>query len=190
MSIRAAAAFILAASALAGCAGSPSDGHRGATTPTTTARATESLIYSAVLRQLILVDNTFTVAKGVSPFTRVYIVDGVSPRSAQLSLDAEGEPFSEDLKREIASQSTSLPPVEFIADPEDKVDPKLNGMSGVVDNGVIVGLGAIEHQNNTSMHVGAGFFCGSVCGTGLTYVVEKIDGQWQITGNTGPFSIS
>jgi hypothetical protein len=144
------------------------------------------MIYSAVVRQLVITDNTF----GQSPFQLVYIVDGVAPRSPELSLDTEGEPFSDGLKSEIVSQTVTLPPVVFVARPEEKMDPARQGVTGVDNDGVIIGLGPIEPQGEGTVHVGAGFFCGGLCGLGLTYVVQNIGDQWVIVGKTGAESIS
>lgn len=148
------------------------------------------MIYSVVLRQLVSIDNTSAMSHGVSPVEHLYIVDGTAPGSPQQSFDAEGGPFSDRLKSEIIRQSKDLPPIEFIATTEQKIEPTPQSGNRVDNDGVIIGLGPIERQTDDAVQVGAGFYCGSLCGHGLTYIVKKIDTRWQIAGTTGPRSIS
>lgn len=191
MSTRAVASLMLVVAVLAGCTDTASDtSHRGSGVQSPASASTESMIYSVVLRQLVSIDNTSAMSHGVSPVEHLYIVDGTAPGSPEQSFDAEGGPFSGSLKSEIIRQSSDLPPVEFVATTEQKIDPNPENGNRVDNDGIIIGLGPIEHQADDVVHVGAGFYCGNLCGHGLKYIVKEIDAHWRIAGTTGPRSIS
>ncbi|MGK9271561.1 hypothetical protein KXR83_11250 [Williamsia muralis] len=118
------------------------------------------------------------------------MIDSYASRSGDLFIVADGPPLDAELRRAIANQPDEMPPVEFIAEIEDKANPERQGLTGVENDGVIVGLAALAHQSDGTVHVGAGYWCGGLCGLALTYVVGKLDGRWQVTGRTGPVSIS
>ncbi|MBS9372300.1 hypothetical protein [Rhodococcus sp. B50] len=190
MRLRAASFSLVLAAALAGCA----DANPGAGTdqvdmpPSPPPPSEQSQIYSAALHQLILVDNPYATAP--TPVGAVYIVDGPASRSAELVIAPDGPPFDTELKNEITAQSAALPPVEFVAGPELPANPAPQGLTGVAGDGVIVGLSPTRRQDDGTVHVGAGLWCGIDCGLGLTYVLDRIDGQWTVTGTTGPVSVS
>ena len=187
MNIRAGATSPVLAAALAGCAsadtGSFSDDQLDAPT-SRQAPSEQSQIYSAVLRQLILVDNPF--AKAPTPIGHVYIVDGLASRSSEMFTAADGPPFGAELKNDITAQSADLPPVEFVTNPQLHAEPARQGPTGVAGDGVIVGLSPTSRQDDGMVHVGAGLWCGIDCGLGLTYVLDHADGQWTVTATTGP----
>lgn len=190
MNVRAATLSLLLAVALAGCAeiGTVA-GTDQMDVPTSTPRPSEqSQLYSAALRQLILVDNPY--ARAPTPVGPVYIVDGPASRSAEMFTVADGPPFDTELENEITAQSADLPPVEFTTDPQQYADPARQGLTGVAGDGVIVGLSPPWWQDDGTVHVGAGLWCGIDCGLGLTYVLDRIGGQWTVTGTTGPVAIS
>jgi hypothetical protein len=54
---------------------------------------------------------------------------------------------------------------------------------------VIITLGPIARRKGR-VHVANGLWCGGVCGQWLTYVLREFEGQWSITGTTGPYAIS
>jgi hypothetical protein len=54
----------------------------------------------------------------------------------------------------------------------------------VTDNGVLVTLGNI-HQQEDRLLVAGSIEVGPLIAGGRTYVLEKIDGEWQITGTAG-----
>jgi hypothetical protein len=190
MSIRAVTTSLVLAAALAGCS---SDDTGPATAlldaPTIPQTPSEqSQIYSAALHQLILVDNPF--AKAASPVGYVYIVDGPASRSSEMFTVPDGPQFDTGLKNEITAQSTDLPPVEFVTDRRQRTNPERQGLTGVDNDGVIVGLSPTWRQDDGTVHVGAGLWCGIDCGLGITYVLDHVDGQWTVTGTTGPVLIS
>lgn len=145
-------------------------------------------IYSAVINQLIHVDRTFGSVS--DPFGRVFVLDGVTARSSNPQFEVDGERFSEQARREIIAEVDDDPPVQFISNLQQEADPDRQGRTGVRDDGAIVGLGEIEYNDDDTVTVGAGMWCGIDCGFGATYVLDDVDGQWIVTGHQGPISIS
>ncbi|WP_407440848.1 hypothetical protein [Rhodococcus sp. (in: high G+C Gram-positive bacteria)] len=133
-------------------------------------------------------DNPF--AKAPTPVGYVYLVDGPASRSSEMFIISDGPQFDADLKSEITAQAADLPPVEFVADLQLRARPARQGLTGVDNDGIIVGLSPVRRQDDGTVHVGAGLWCGIDCGLGLTYVLDHADGQWAVTGTTGPVSIS
>ncbi|QCQ90940.1 hypothetical protein [Rhodococcus sp. SGAir0479] len=173
--------------AVTGCAGTGADDQ--VTTATSPPPPSEpALLYSAALRQLILVDNPF--ARSPSKVEHVYVVDGAASRSAELAIAADGPQFSPDLKKEITEQSTDLPPVEFVTEPEQHTDVGRVGLTGVENDGVVIGLAAPQYQDDGTVRIGTGLWCGIDCGIALAYVLERTEEHWAVTGTTGPVTIS
>ncbi|MDD5703826.1 MAG: hypothetical protein PHU23_17470 [Dehalococcoidales bacterium] len=55
----------------------------------------------------------------------------------------------------------------------------------VKDGGAIITLGNIYLQKNDSVNVAASIWVGDLAAGGITYIVDKRDGIWKITGTTG-----
>ncbi|MGB4441670.1 MAG: hypothetical protein WBJ62_05540 [Coriobacteriia bacterium] len=60
----------------------------------------------------------------------------------------------------------------------------------VVGAGQIVEVGRLEESGPGTYSVGASLTYGNSGAYGETYVVRKVDGEWQIVGVTGPSAIS
>lgn len=150
----------------------------------------EADIYAAVVRRLVMEDHTF--GSGSSPFKRVYVVDGPIEKAGNpMNGDAFGpseEPFSDETKQAMIDQLEELPPVHFVAD-ADKVRQGTGGMGGVKNHGVIISLAPIERRGD-KLRVGNALWCSGLCGQWLTYVLERTDDGWKITGTAGPLAIS
>lgn len=148
-------------------------------------------IYSAVIRRLVTEDHTF--GSGESPFKQVFVVDGPiedagDPMNGSAAFGPSPHPFTPEVKEGIAEELNDLPPLEFVSN-ANEVRSGEDGMEGPKGNGVIVSLGPIEpHKNKT--HVSNMLWCGGLCGQWLTYVLEESEGDWNITGTTGPSAIS
>ena len=54
----------------------------------------------------------------------------------------------------------------------------------------LVTLGSIHENEDGTVHVAFWLHCGSLCGIGMTYVLEFVDGAWVVTGTTGPIMMS
>jgi hypothetical protein len=51
-------------------------------------------------------------------------------------------------------------------------------------------LGNIAEQPDGSLHTPGGITIGSLAAGGQTYVLEAVDGVWQVTGISGPVWMS
>lgn len=174
MRIRGAITSIAVAVALAGCASDDTGADQTAPTVDATAPSEQSQIYSAALQQLLRVDNPHAGAPAPPP--SVHIVDGPQ--------------LTSEVKKEIAAQSEPITTVEFITAPEQQRIIERGGAVEGDPGGVIVGLAAPAYQDDGTVQVGAGLWCGFDCGIGLTYVLDDVDGQWTVTGTTGPVTIA
>ncbi|WP_338888785.1 hypothetical protein [Rhodococcus sovatensis] len=193
MGNRAVALLLLFAFTMVGCS-TDSGGSDDQSLPTPSEAppvfSPEAQIYSAVIHRLVLTDHTFGGAGYPSPFKAVYILDALSSGGSDFFIDADGAPLEEALKSEIVELSDGLPPVEFTDRIDTRADPSGQGVTGMQDDGVVIGLSAIEEPPEGTVLVGAGFWCGVDCGFGTTYVVEESNDGWHVTRNIGPISIS
>ncbi|WP_137725892.1 hypothetical protein [Prescottella subtropica] len=184
MNLRAAITAVAVAAVSAGCAGTgPVDADAPPPPP-----SEQSQIYATVLRQLTTVDNP--VGGMSAPAGTIRVVDRIIPQNADLRPEADGPLFDEDVKREVTELSAPLAPVEFVTPAEQ---PAITGRGGVVggdEDGFVVALDAPAHQDDGAVQVGASAWCGGDCGIWLTYVLDHVDGQWVVTGTTGPVWIA
>jgi hypothetical protein len=190
--------LVAAALALAvplGCGGGSDESHPtpGATDsgePAVKSSNRSAAIYTAVVRQLVTKDHTFG---GADPgFKVVYVLDGVvvdaADPSKRPSAHDPKEPFSHDVKDGLRFLSTlaELPPVEFVAERDSVVTGTRSGSSpGHVKNGgVLISLGPIKGDANR-VEVANSLWINGLAGQWLTYVVERGDGGWAVTGISG-----
>ena len=62
----------------------------------------------------------------------------------------------------------------------------LDESTGQVEgDGVVVTVGNIHLQEDGSGLVSASIYIANLAAGGQTYIVEEVDGSWQVTGNTG-----
>jgi len=189
------ALLLLAALGCGGAANehqSPSVGSLAERTTSTSQSSRTAAIYASVVRQLVTKDHTF--GGGDPGFKVVYIVDGVM-KGAE-ALDGSGakgpdEPFNTAVKAQMHAALTDLPPLRFVTRWGSVVVGTAGGTSpGYVKNkGVLLSLGPIRGKGNR-VEVGNNLFITGLAGQWLTYVVEKRDGVWKVTGTTGPVAIS
>jgi hypothetical protein len=142
-------------------------------------------IYALVVRQLYTVDHTF----GQAPlFPVVYLL-----RQTDDSVSASGAPsnsqtiFPGDQQR-IVSLLADLPADFVWVDSRD--DVPMDSIGVVTDGGAMMTLGNIAEQPDGSLHTPGGITIGSLAAGGQTYVLEAVDGVWQITGISGPVWMS
>ena len=142
-------------------------------------------IYALVVRQLYTVDHTF----GQAPlFPVVYLL-----RQTDDSVSASGAPsksqtiFPGDQQR-IVSLLADLP-ADFVW-VDSREDVPLDSVDVVVGDGAMITLGNISQQPDGALHTPASIYIGSLAAGGQTYVLEAVDGVWQITGISGPVWMS
>ncbi len=144
----------------------------------------QAQIYAAVIRQLYTVDHTF----GDNPpnWKIIYIV--------VQSDDRVGDPNAELTEAMIIPKPVLGTAIELIKDlPADinLVDSRdsvsIDAKNGSVDSGsgVIFTLGNIHPQDDGTVQVSASLYFSSLGAAGKTYILEKVDGSWKISGTTG-----
>jgi hypothetical protein len=162
---------------------------RETTTATSGGQATmarSAAIYAAVTRRLVTKDHTF--GRSPSPFKRIYIVDGVVAEAADPGIPREPRrPFVVAVKDGIARQLADLREVQFVSDPEAVIEgqkcPRAEG------DGVLVSLGPISGTGRR-VTVANGVFFSCLGGQWLTYVLERVDGDWRVVGTKGAVAVS
>jgi ABC-2 type transport system permease protein len=155
-------------------------------TPTPTPDLIEGdqvVIYAAVVRQLLTVDHTFE--DGPPDFPDVYLVrstdDSVGDPDAP---QAEPRILPESVQSAIIAALDDLP-TEFVwVDDADEV-PHDEGTGSVAGGGAIITLGNVHFQEDGSALISAKLYFSMLGATGKTYVLEQVDGSWQVTGDTG-----
>jgi hypothetical protein len=170
--------------ALAACGGEDSRPATETGGPPVDLDARAVAVYSAVVRQLVLKDHTF--GKAESPFERVFIdvrLDG--DRNAD---PPTGERLTAEEQEAILRELADLPPVEFVEDP-DSVIVGEDGCAHVEGNGVLITLGPIS-GGSTRVTVPNDMFFACLGGQWLTYVLERAENDWRVTGTEGPIGIS
>ena len=141
-------------------------------------------IYAAMVRQIYYVDHGFQQPPA---WSRIYV-----PRTTDdLQIDPDA-PYSQpellptELQNNLASAISDLPTELFWVDDPD-IEVLTDAETGLLmdGEGITLTLGNIHVQEDGSVLVSYWLYCGNVCGIGKTFVVEEVDGSWQVTGSTG-----
>jgi hypothetical protein len=140
-------------------------------------------IYATAVRQVYTVDHSFGGDPPDFPF--VYIVTTTDDGSL---LDAPATPpqkLSAELQQAIEAGLTDLPfEIVWVESLDDvPVDPNNGAIAG--GQGIVITLGNILPQNDGSVQLPFYMVCGGLCALGKTYVLNQIDGVWQVTGSVG-----
>jgi len=143
----------------------------------------QAAMYAAVVRQLYTVDHTF----GDSPpnFPVVYLVrttdDGVGDPDAP---HADPRVLPESTQAAIVAALNDLPAEFLWVDGADEV-PYDDSTGAVAGGGATITLGNVHIQEDSTALVSAKLFFAMLGATGKTYVLEQLNGAWQVTGDTG-----
>ncbi len=141
----------------------------------------QASIYAAAVRQLATVDDTF--GGNLKP-PRLFI------------LRYAGEPWSsafptaipQSVQDRVVEMLQDLPStIVWIDKHEDAEFEEGEGMPvRSVKDGAIITLGNTRLQNDGSVQMVGSIYIGALASGGTTYVLQKKDGVWEITGITGP----
>lgn len=141
-------------------------------------------IYAAVVRQIYYVDHGFQEAPA---WSRIYV-----PRTTEdLQIEPDA-PYSQpellptELQSNLAFAISDLP-TELIWVDDPDIEVLKDAETGLImdGKGITLTLGNIHLQEDGSVLVSYWLYCGFLCGIGKTFVVEEIDGSWQVTRSTG-----
>lgn len=153
------------------------------------AAARDVEIYSAVVHQVIEVDNTYGGPSKPVPFDHVLISDRIGGDGSSMeddTLGPGGDPMTAEMQEALATELEDLPDVRFVGY-DGAIDKEQGGLK--MENAALVSLGSIP-DGDERVEVRVGMLCGGLCGTWLTYVVVASGGGWEVTGTTGPVGIA
>lgn len=142
-------------------------------------------IYAAVVRQLYTVDHTF----GEPPlFPVVYVLRQTDDSAGAPGAAGNSQTVFPGDQERIVALLADLPARIVWVDSQQDVPRDANG--AVAEGGALITLGNIAVQADGSLHVPASIYMGMLAAGGQTYVLQAIDGVWQITGVAGPVWMS
>jgi len=144
--------------------------------------ADQSAIYVAVVQQLYTVDHTFDEPPN---FLAVYLVratdDGVGDPDAPRT---GSQVLPETVQTAVAEALADLPADFLWVDDANEV-PREEKNGTVKDGGAIFTLGNIHLQTDGSALVSAELYFSALGAGGKTFVLQQVDGIWQVMGDTG-----
>ncbi len=156
----------------------PTPTHVVTTAPAPTPTAQDEIaIYLTVIRQLCGPDDTFG---GKLRPSKLYIARRTSYLTPGDSERFLLETVQQGISQGLADLHTNVIWVDTAGAVElDKATGR------VVGGGVILELGAIQPETGDKVHVFGSIYMALLIGGGATYAVEREDGKWIITGDTG-----
>lgn len=145
----------------------------------------ETGILTAVIRQVYTVDDTFG---GQGNFTTVYLLAVDDAETGAIPYNSKARSVPAPVQQGILAALTDLPAqFRWIASAGEAPRDERNVVQG---NGAIITLGNIHAQDDGTVHIAASIYVGMLAAGGQTYVLERQDGAWKITGTTGMSWIS
>jgi len=179
---------LLAASALAlaACGGAETPAVESATITGGGEREVSAEVMAAAIRQLITKDHTF--GQGAHPFTEYLIQDHVDPSA--------GAPADPDAQAPRVLTDTELAAIEAVVAPfgphrvvGDADEWRTEDLQPAIEGSAILGVGEPAIDGDTAL-VPVSLWCGNVCGTWLSYRLDRVDGVWTVTGTEGLVAVS
>jgi hypothetical protein len=149
--------------------------------------ADTAAIYAAVIRQLYEVDNSFEQPPN---WPYLYILSETDDSIAGLGEVEPSETIPPAAQAAITDLLADLPAEITWIESWDDAPIEEEGGAVRAGDGVIVTLGNIHPTDEDTVEVPSGLYCGGLCGTGMTYVVEREGDAWVVMGVTGPVWIS
>ncbi len=142
-------------------------------------------VMAAAVHQLVTVDHTF--AQGPPPFTEYLVLETTDPAAGSGQPGAyPSRPLDDSERAAIEAVLEPLGPVRWIDDADDW---RTDDLRPTVEGAVILGIGEPDLATDTAL-VPVSLWCGGLCGTWLSYRVDLVDGQWQVSGTEGPIAVS
>ena len=149
--------------------------------PTLT-EADEVAIYTAVIEQLYTHDDTFGGTYQAADTTILSQTD-----------DSVGDPEIEQLEPQVLATAVQDKITAALAHLPTNIiwvasmtAVSLDSATGAVaNNGIIITLGNIQPQSDSTVFVSGSIYVGSLAAGGQTYILEQAAGGWQIKSTTG-----
>ncbi len=176
----------------AGCAPTGAGPNSGPA-PTRQLTHQTSKVYAAVIRQLVMRDDTFG---GKNPhFKSVFILDaavsGAGNPNRNVAGSSSRKPLSTQVKHEMLRLLTDLPKVRFVSRRGSVISGRTSSdpLGRVIHGGVLITLGPIQRTPN-GVQVPNNLWVSGLAGQWLTYVLQQRGANWHISGTTGTAAIS
>ena len=142
----------------------------------------EVAIYTAVITQLYTQDDTFG---GTFNAPDLYILTETDDSVGDPEIEqSDSQTIGQTVQTKITDALSHLPAniVWVVAETAVPID---STTGAVANNGVILTLGNIHSQRNGEVLVSGSIYIGSLAAGGQTYILEKVNGIWQISGTSG-----
>ena len=140
-------------------------------------------IYAAAARQIYSKDNT--MEGSAPPFPVVYLISITNDRTGAPDQPDAGPMLLEpDLRKGIAAALSDLPASLHWVNTLEEI-PKDAKTGAILNGGLAITFGNIQFQMDGSVQLPASMYIASMMAGGQTYVLKNVDGEWQVTGNTG-----
>lgn len=140
----------------------------------------QAAIYAAVVRQMYMLDHSF--GDQATGFPTVYLVRTTDDSVGDLDAPHAGpHVLAETTQAAIVDALQDLPAVVIWVDRDDEAPLKQNTAT-MAGGAVIITLGNVHFQEDGSALVSARLFSSTLGAMGKTYVLQPVDGVWQVTG--------
>jgi hypothetical protein len=144
--------------------------------------ADEAAIYAAVIRQIYTQDDTFG---GTLQPPTLYLVRTTDDSIGDPDLEgAAPRQIPAAVQDRIGEALADLPTQIVWVEGRDQV-PMDETRGAVAEGGAILTLGNLHRQDDGSVHVAGSIYVAMLAAGGQTYVVEQVEGAWEVTGTTG-----
>jgi hypothetical protein len=152
----------------------------------------QAFIYAAIIRQLATVDDSF--GGNLKP-SRLFIIRETDDKAGNPTGPGTfSSPIIQSTQDKITDLIKDLASIIWIDKFEnaefEAVNQNLPSNKSVKNGGAIITMGNARLQTDGSAQACGSIYVGSLAAAGTTYVLEKKNGVWTITGTTGAHWIS
>lgn len=139
-------------------------------------------VYTAVIRQIYTVDDTFG---GTLQPPLVYIISQTNDSIGDPDIEQKpSQPIDAASQEAIVSALADLPAQWVWVNGRDEV-PTNPDNGRIEDEGVIITLGNIHLQDDGTVFVSGSIYVGMLAAGGQTFILEQTDSGWAVIGTTG-----
>jgi hypothetical protein len=148
----------------------------------TLAETDEVAIYTAVIEQLYTQDDTFG---GTFNAPDLYILTETDDSVGDPEIEqSDSKTIGQTVQTKITDALSHLP-TNIVWVVAETAVPTDSTTGTVANNGAILTLGNIHGQRNGTVLVSGSIYISALAAGGQTYILEKVNGIWQISGTSG-----
>ncbi len=149
----------------------------------------QAAIYAEVIRRLATVDDSF--GGSLKP-PMIYIIKNTDdkagnptgPGSFSRTIPQSSRDIITDMLQDLSTKIIWIDKFEDAEFEGSRAPGPQQAPERVKDGGAIITLGNISLQQNRSVQIAGSIWVGNLGAGGTTYILEKKDGVWEITGTT------